>query len=252
MSCGYDLRGLSENRCPECGQAFDPADPPAADVPWLHRKEIGAWRAFWETVVMVLAHPRRLGAQVHRDVVIDPGETAGFRHLCSGIAAASFALWLGIVLWNVQAGEPRWVVVAVAMSSIPGVLLFVYFAGVPIDQTRLGTAADQSHFMRLHEFTSAALVLWPIVPLTQLLAFGLAGADAAVICALVAAGLVMVGWIVSMLGYQVFAANRNGDWFATNFVLVLIMWAIVGAFCSLMSSLLAAGVYSLMHALLGA
>jgi rubrerythrin len=25
--CGYALFGLPENRCPECGRAFDPADP---------------------------------------------------------------------------------------------------------------------------------------------------------------------------------------------------------------------------------
>lgn len=25
--CGYQLRGLAEFRCPECGRAFDPADP---------------------------------------------------------------------------------------------------------------------------------------------------------------------------------------------------------------------------------
>ncbi len=25
-SCGYELRGLTENRCPECGTGFDPAD----------------------------------------------------------------------------------------------------------------------------------------------------------------------------------------------------------------------------------
>ncbi|HVP12737.1 MAG TPA: hypothetical protein VMV94_16300 [Phycisphaerae bacterium] len=24
--CGYDLQGLTENRCPECGTAFDPAE----------------------------------------------------------------------------------------------------------------------------------------------------------------------------------------------------------------------------------
>src|SRR5688500_17127114 len=24
--CGYDLRGLPENRCPECGHAFDPEE----------------------------------------------------------------------------------------------------------------------------------------------------------------------------------------------------------------------------------
>jgi hypothetical protein len=26
LDCGYDLRGLPENRCPECGRAFDPHD----------------------------------------------------------------------------------------------------------------------------------------------------------------------------------------------------------------------------------
>jgi hypothetical protein len=25
--CGYDLRGLGDHRCPECGQAFNPDDP---------------------------------------------------------------------------------------------------------------------------------------------------------------------------------------------------------------------------------
>src|SRR3954447_17012614 len=25
--CGYALRGLASRRCPECGRAFDPADP---------------------------------------------------------------------------------------------------------------------------------------------------------------------------------------------------------------------------------
>jgi hypothetical protein len=27
LKCGYDLWGLKENRCPECGSEFDPADP---------------------------------------------------------------------------------------------------------------------------------------------------------------------------------------------------------------------------------
>jgi len=25
--CNYDLTGLADNRCPECGEAFDPDDP---------------------------------------------------------------------------------------------------------------------------------------------------------------------------------------------------------------------------------
>jgi hypothetical protein len=27
LSCHYDLKNLPENRCPECGRAFDPNDP---------------------------------------------------------------------------------------------------------------------------------------------------------------------------------------------------------------------------------
>ncbi len=27
LSCKYDLRNLTENRCPECGRIFDPDDP---------------------------------------------------------------------------------------------------------------------------------------------------------------------------------------------------------------------------------
>ena len=27
LHCGYDLRGLTEHRCPECGRQFDPGEP---------------------------------------------------------------------------------------------------------------------------------------------------------------------------------------------------------------------------------
>src|ERR1700742_3497043 len=32
LGCGYALRGLSAARCPECGLAFDPADPETMNV----------------------------------------------------------------------------------------------------------------------------------------------------------------------------------------------------------------------------
>ena len=32
IGCGYQLRGLSERRCPECGRAFDPGDPRTMNV----------------------------------------------------------------------------------------------------------------------------------------------------------------------------------------------------------------------------
>jgi hypothetical protein len=44
LHCGYALRGLSENRCPECGRAFDPADPLTFTSP-LFRQRLRL--AFW-------------------------------------------------------------------------------------------------------------------------------------------------------------------------------------------------------------
>src|SRR5436190_1334614 len=39
--CGYSLVGLTTtNRCPECGEEFDPAVLPLARVPWLFRKRL--------------------------------------------------------------------------------------------------------------------------------------------------------------------------------------------------------------------
>src|SRR6185295_8993543 len=40
--CGYPLRGLPTPRCPECGRAFDPADPATMNLgqhvgPWARR-----------------------------------------------------------------------------------------------------------------------------------------------------------------------------------------------------------------------
>ncbi len=33
LGCRYPLRGLDGRRCPECGQAFDPADPASMRLP---------------------------------------------------------------------------------------------------------------------------------------------------------------------------------------------------------------------------
>lgn len=68
--CGYALVGLSENRCPECGRAFDPADPrtfryprrPPAWVRWLaaRRKYVplvasgGAFFGSWASLVLMM------------------------------------------------------------------------------------------------------------------------------------------------------------------------------------------------------
>jgi hypothetical protein len=56
LQCGYSLRGLPEPRCPECGRAFDPADPrtfgPRSSTRWFQ-----GWDApppQWQAYVLAL------------------------------------------------------------------------------------------------------------------------------------------------------------------------------------------------------
>jgi hypothetical protein len=66
--CGYDLRGSASDRCPECGLAIDRQSLSVSRIPWIHRAEIGAWRAYWRTVQFVVANPRQLALEVARPV----------------------------------------------------------------------------------------------------------------------------------------------------------------------------------------
>src|SRR4051812_6922752 len=58
--CGYPLRGLPTPRCPECGRAFDPADPATMNLgqhvgPWARRMMRPPGRPLYTlTVVAVL------------------------------------------------------------------------------------------------------------------------------------------------------------------------------------------------------
>ncbi len=47
--CGYDLRTLTTDACPECGGAVDEQSLIAAHVPWEARHQIGTVRALWRT-----------------------------------------------------------------------------------------------------------------------------------------------------------------------------------------------------------
>jgi len=64
LHCGYSLRGLPENRCPECGTAFDPADFVDTFVPLWPRLMAWYLAAQIAACLLILAHHRiwRLGS----------------------------------------------------------------------------------------------------------------------------------------------------------------------------------------------
>jgi hypothetical protein len=66
--CGYNVRGIDSQRCPECGGEVDRGKLSASRIPWVHRREIGRFRAYWRTVAMVVRRPREVAGEVARPV----------------------------------------------------------------------------------------------------------------------------------------------------------------------------------------
>ena len=52
--CGYDLSGLTSEKCPECGRVLDWEKLSHPQIPWIHRRTRGRFRAFWTTVWYVV------------------------------------------------------------------------------------------------------------------------------------------------------------------------------------------------------
>jgi hypothetical protein len=50
--CGYSLRGIASDKCPECGLAIDRTEASVSRIPWEHRSRIGYIRAYWRTLWM--------------------------------------------------------------------------------------------------------------------------------------------------------------------------------------------------------
>lgn len=133
--CGYELIGLSENRCPECGRVFDPTDRRTylrhpkgwQRRMWLRRIAIGVLAATvllamlmtivlavayqrWKAEQVVIATVRQLGGRVtihwgHGPVLralfgqTNPRLAGDPVHLGRGIFGCQFAQWFDRVEW---------------------------------------------------------------------------------------------------------------------------------------------------------
>ena len=67
QDCGYNLRGLTGDRCPECGRSLEGLRSTVSKIPWVHRKEIGRFRAYWKTVWFVMFRQRQFCDEMARD-----------------------------------------------------------------------------------------------------------------------------------------------------------------------------------------
>ena len=68
QTCGYNLRGLTGNRCPECGGSLDGVRSLVPQIPWVCRKETGWFRAYWRTAWFVMFRQARFCDEMARPV----------------------------------------------------------------------------------------------------------------------------------------------------------------------------------------
>ena len=181
VNCGYDLRGLEQLRCPECGLAFDPKYLPPADIPWLKRGQRlrdvdaaaaaaaaggNAFIAYWRTVWLILVRPRKFGAMVWQEVDVDAVETTRFRWITIGIAVGSVLATLLPAIAPLSIA----VMLTLLLVSAPIVAFFWMATGrFDIIQFVAAFFAQEMRFRRLHDMSCAGLALAPIVPLFLLL-----------------------------------------------------------------------------------
>jgi hypothetical protein len=102
--CGYSLRGLggggpdgtaSEVRCPECGFQVNLQTLHQSIIPWVHRREIGRWRAYWRTVRLVSGRPRLVAGEASKPLRIE--DAVGFRRVTALLAFLPLA---ALLVWG--------------------------------------------------------------------------------------------------------------------------------------------------------
>ena len=66
--CGYSLRGLTSDRCPECGLLLDFIESDTPIIPWERRRELGWFRTYWQTVAQVIFRRKKFCRAFYRPV----------------------------------------------------------------------------------------------------------------------------------------------------------------------------------------
>jgi hypothetical protein len=169
--CGYSLVGIVADRCPECGRTYDPNDLPFARVPWLHRRRIGRWRAYWATVRMILFHPRRFAHELCRPVRISAADARLFRRVTLRIALLSM---LATVLGVVGMVEAQSISQLSIEEAIAPVLMLTFFTlafavflalatDMPLFIWKGLPSRPPNELAPVHHYAAAPLALTPLV-----------------------------------------------------------------------------------------
>ena len=238
-NCGYDLRGIGEPRCPECGVGFDPSRPGAGNVPWFHRRTIGMAAALWRTWWLVAWRTGGLADEVWRNTELNARDAARFRRICVGVAGVSAALglMLAFVDWNVLAP-------AVAIALGPALVVF-RMVTLPIDdRVEIESPARTERFVTLYDFTAAPLLLLPLAAI----ALGVARLiDRFMTPAVLLTIAIVAHWLVCTFVYQKRATRRGRKWLIKRMAVSLVLWGAIAWFSFILIMMIAEALLTRPH-----
>jgi hypothetical protein len=203
--CTYDLRGSTSPRCSECGFELQILRTKESQIPWSHRRERGRFRAYWQTVWMVVRWPKRLCLELARPVSFPDSQKfrwLTFLYAYLPILLASLT-WIAFDHWRHWAGgdELRWTLAGVNVAAV------VLLAGVPgvasyFFQSRRLPLAAQNRAIALSYYAWAPLAVLPLALVAIMPGFATAKGEELYPAVFFVSG-------ISIVAYAVFLAERR-------------------------------------------
>ena len=80
--CSYNLRGIDSARCPECGYSLAFLKIAESQIPWVHRKEFGRFRAYWRTVWWATFRRLKFGEELARPMSLPDARRFHYVTMC--------------------------------------------------------------------------------------------------------------------------------------------------------------------------
>jgi hypothetical protein len=182
VECGYDLRQIDSERCPECGAVIDRSVSGQSIIPWRQRARIGRFRGFWATVWMVTARPQRLALETNRPA--DIVDALKFRRIVIILAMLAMVPATAVALGAIIKGYTRLPIFDFRSHPLDSALYVMSFAylftadwffllamtGVAsyFFHPRSLTVEQQNRAIALSYYACAPLAMVPIVALTSI------------------------------------------------------------------------------------
>lgn len=167
--CGYALHGCLGVRCPECGLSLEFIGAAESGIPWVHRRQRGRLRAYFQTVWLVMRRAPLVRREMYRAAEIDDARRFRLVTIAVAFGAALLTLpaWalLGRGTLQSTVADVGWWYLGLCYATI--LLSLIIATGLPADFFRARDYSDELNrrAAALSQYSCAALSLLPIAAL---------------------------------------------------------------------------------------